>query len=103
MNFSSKLLWGVFLLLSLSCKDNKHLFSEQSEWQTVVRDFENKQAEMPDGNLFGVFSRSMTTEEKEALMFLYAYMPIGDITDYTGEYYLTNIRYSFRAKEEMPW
>ncbi len=103
MNFSSKLLWGVFLLLSLSCKDNKHLFSEQSEWQTVVRDFENKQAEMPDGNLFGVFSRSMTTEEKEALMFLYAYMPIGDITDYTGEYYLTNIRYSFRAKKEMPW
>ena len=28
------------------------------------------------------------------LMFLYAYMPIGDVTDYPGDYYLENVRLS---------
>ncbi len=45
----------------------------------------------------------MTSEEREALMFLYAYMPIGDITDYSGDYYLMNVRYTLKAREEMPW
>ena len=45
----------------------------------------------------------MTSDEKEALTFLYAYMPIGDITDYDGQLYLDNIRSSFRARVEMPW
>ncbi|MDR2858829.1 MAG: transglutaminase-like domain-containing protein, partial [Mediterranea sp.] len=33
----------------------------------------------------------------------YAYSPIGDITDYPGEFYLKNIRSSFETKKEMPW
>ena len=34
---------------------------------------------------------------------MYAYMPIGDITDYNGDFYLKNIRSSFQARNEMPW
>ena len=34
---------------------------------------------------------------------MYAYMPIGDITDYSGDFYLKNIRSSFQARNEMPW
>jgi transglutaminase-like putative cysteine protease len=45
----------------------------------------------------------LTQAEREALEFLYAYMPIGDIADYTGDYYLQNIRSSFRTRNEMPW
>ena len=45
----------------------------------------------------------MTPEEREALTFMYAYMPIGDITDYNGDFYLKNIRSSFQARNEMPW
>jgi len=44
-----------------------------------------------------------TAEEKEALTFLYAYMPMADITDYSTSYYLENIRSSFQAKKEMSW
>ena len=46
---------------------------------------------------------TVAPEEKEALTFLYAYMPIGDITDYSGDFYLENIRSSFQARSEMPW
>jgi transglutaminase-like putative cysteine protease len=41
--------------------------------------------------------------EKEALEFLYAYMPLGDSVDYTEDYYSECIHYAFRAKEELPW
>ena len=50
-----------------------------------------------------MFEQPMSDEQREALTFLYAYMPLGDITDYSGEYYLENIDYSLKAREEMPW
>ena len=41
--------------------------------------------------------------EKEALEFLYQYMPLGDKVDYTEDYYQECVSYAFRAREEMPW
>lgn len=102
MNFPCKLAAGLFCLLTLSCQE-QHLFTDHSELKSVVRDFEKKQKELPYGNLFEVFSQSLTPAEREALMFLYAYMPIGDITDYSGEYYLMNVKSSLQTREDMPW
>ena len=45
----------------------------------------------------------ITQAETEALEFLYAYMPVADVTDYPTDYYLQNVRASFEAKEQMPW
>ncbi len=45
----------------------------------------------------------LTTEEIEALEFLYAYMPLADVTDYSTDYYLQNVRSSFKARNEMGW
>lgn len=45
----------------------------------------------------------LTTEEFEALGFLYAYMPLADLTDYSTGYYLQNVRASFTARNEMGW
>lgn len=45
----------------------------------------------------------LTTEEFEALEFLYAYMPLADLTDYSTGYYLQNVRVSFTARNEMGW
>ena len=47
--------------------------------------------------------KARTDSEREALKFLYAYMPTPDVLDYDGDFYLTNIRSSLRAAEEMPW
>ena len=59
---------------------------------------------MPQGELFTILDdASLSTYEQEALEFLYAYMPLADITDYPGEFHLMNIRASQRAAEEMPW
>ena len=47
--------------------------------------------------------KETTFNEKQALQFLYQYMPLGDSVDYTEDYYRECIHYAFLAKEEMPW
>lgn len=91
------------LLLCAACNNQQHFISDDTFRAEVEKDFQAKQAALPDGDLFAVFNQEMTPQEKEALTFLYAYMPIGDITDYDGKLYLDNIRSSFKAKQEMPW
>ena len=58
---------------------------------------------MPQGDLFAIFDTDLTSYEREALEFLYAYMPLADIADYSGEFHLMNVRASQKAADEMPW
>lgn len=44
-----------------------------------------------------------SAQELEALRFLYAYMPLADITDYSVGFHLENVRATFAAREQMPW
>lgn len=97
------LLLFVFLI-GTSCDDkSQHFITDNAYRAEVEKDFLAKQAALPNGNLFDVFNQSMTPQEKEAMTFLYAYMPIGDITDYSGDFYLRNVRAAFEACEAMPW
>lgn len=42
-------------------------------------------------------------DTKDAISFLYAYMPLGDIADYEPQLYLDGVKYAFMAKKEMTW
>lgn len=46
---------------------------------------------------------NVNQQELEALQFLYAYMPLADVTDYPVEFHLENVRATFEARNEMPW
>ena len=46
---------------------------------------------------------NVNEQEMEALRFLYAYMPLADVTDYPIEFYLENVRATFEARNQMPW
>ena len=48
-------------------------------------------------------ARHKAFNEKDALEFLYEYMPLGDSVDYTEDYFRECVHYAFRAKEELPW
>ncbi|MGL5938608.1 MAG: transglutaminase domain-containing protein [Phocaeicola sp.] len=91
------------LLIWTSCTQEEHFIKEATTRAEVETDFQLKQDLLPQGNLFEIFSHPLTTYEKEALQFIYAYLPIGDITDYSGTYYLENLRTSLQARKEMPW
>ena len=93
---------GFFLLLVLcTACGQKHFITDAKERAVVEQDFTiRKQA-------FNYRLRAMdsipVSVKQEALQFLYAYMPIGDITDYPIDFYEMNVEYAFKAKEEMPW
>lgn len=70
----------------------------------VEQDLQQKKARMAQGDLFAILeNQDLDTYEREALEFLYAYMPLADITDYPGEFHLMNVRASRLAADEMPW
>ncbi|KAA6349032.1 hypothetical protein EZS27_003541 [termite gut metagenome] len=96
----------IVLLVSFfgaGCNEQTHFISDTGERAEVEKDFQAKQTTLPTGDLFAVFDEPMTLAEKEALTFLYAYSPVGDLADYSDEFYLKNIRSSFDARKEMPW
>ena len=103
MKFLSICALSVALMFTtLSCTSN-HLISDEAERAVVQADFDNRAASWNQGDLFKVFEQELSDQQREALTFLYAYMPLGDITDYSGEFFLENIDYTLKAKEEMPW
>lgn len=53
--------------------------------------------------LFGVFGQKLTTEEREALTFLITGMPLSDLADQDGAFYLAQVRASLQARRLAPW
>lgn len=71
---------------------------------TVEADFKKRQIDVDNPEYFSVFNRAdLTPEQRDALKVLYAYMPLPDLADNSGEYFLTNVDYALKARREMPW
>ena len=98
-------MFAVCCLLGLffSCGGSGHFITDETYRRQVENDFNVKKSLMPEGGFFDVFNESLTDYEREAMTFLYAYMPTADITDYPASFHLMNIHASQRAMEEMPW
>lgn len=103
MKFKSILVAGLLAFLAVSCTNSSHLMSDEAERAAVQQDFDQRRQTLGQDELFTVFDQPMTEAQKEAMTFLYAYMPLADIADHPGEYYLENVDYAFKAREEMPW
>ena len=82
-------LFGIcWLLCLLAACGESHFMTDASYRSRVEQDFQQKKALMPQGELFAILDdASLSTYEQEALEFLYAYMPLADITDYSGEFH----------------
>lgn len=53
--------------------------------------------------LFDVFNGHLITEEKEALQYLYAYMPLSDLGHQDGDFFLRQVRLSLQARQTFNW
>lgn len=94
---------SLFIVLFSSCKNDTHFINDSNYRADVERDFQIRREILPD-SLFAFLNDSeLSLKEREALMFLYTYMPFGDIVDYDLKFYLDNVRASFTAQQEMEW
>ena len=88
------------MLLLASCQRGQHFITVRAYRSEVHADFEARMAQFP---MLGVQLDTLSRAEREAMEFLYAYMPLSDLADYEPAFYLNQVRYAFRAREEMPW
>ena len=70
---------------------------------TVEADFNARVKSVDNPEYFQVFKRQLTPEQREALKVLYAYMPLPDMADNSGDFFVENVDYSLKARKEMPW
>lgn len=90
----------IFMLALTACTSN---FITDREYRGIVtEDFQSRSAIMEAADI-DLSSMNLSRKEKEALEFLYAYMPLGDIVNKTPDYYLDHYRMTCRALKEMPW
>lgn len=99
---------SVLLLSALmlaSCSE-KH-FLKDEEYRTKVNEQFEKRKEFAKNRseaLFSVFENTnLTTEQKEALEFLYAYMPLSDLADYNSDFFLEQVNTALKAREYFDW
>lgn len=90
----------VGLVLLASCQRDPHFITDKGYRAEVHEDFEDRMAEFP---MLDVRLDTLSAMEREAMEFLYAYMPLSDLADYEPQFYLDQVRYAFKAREEMPW
>jgi transglutaminase-like putative cysteine protease len=98
----------MFISITLSCAEHeKSFFSDKTYREQVKTDFQNRKSKINWARaeaLFSVFDKpDLRLEEKEALEFLFAYMPLNDLSDYNGDFYLSQVRKAFEARDFFEW
>jgi transglutaminase-like putative cysteine protease len=104
MKILLKKLAVLILVLSSGCT-GKHLISDNEYRDLVERSFDERVqlGVNCDTDLFQVFNEDLSEEQTEALKFLYAFMPLSDLADYDGEFFLANTDIALLSKTETAW
>ena len=97
---------GLSVVLVAACGGREtHFMTDRAYREAVHADFEARMA-ANDSALARVVALpgdELSPTEREALEFLYAYMPLADAVDYPESYFLDQVRATFRIREEMGW
>lgn len=88
--------------LSLTANAQGQFISDTNYRNTIENIFKER-VKTVGKTFYNTQKEKLTADEQEALKFLYAYMPLADVTDYPTSFFADNVRMSFKAREEMPW
>lgn len=102
------LIISLFLLIFVSCstsqKENYFISDEgyrsQVEADYAARNFNTQRRAELDSIMN---DDSVEGQHKEALRFLYAYMPLCDVADYSADFFMKHVEYAFMARNSFAW
>ncbi len=96
---------ALILVFSIgcSCTDSSFLPAELKNAAEEQLHVQKVLAGAHQSALFNVFDENLTGPEREALTWLYAWMPLSDLADYDGDFYLRQVRATLQARQELPW
>lgn len=78
-------------------------FITDTQYRAEMESLFNQRIKTVGKKFYNTQKEKLTADEQEALKFLYAYMPLADVTDYPTSFYADNVRLSFKARNEMSW
>ncbi|MBR5984409.1 MAG: transglutaminase domain-containing protein [Bacteroidales bacterium] len=95
----------IFTFCACKKQNEQHFITDETYRTQVENDYEARKqlASGRSEELFSVFNENLSTEEREALEFLYAYMPYSDLADYDGDFFLNQVKYAFKARDFFSW
>jgi hypothetical protein len=100
------LLMPAILMILLSGTGSRAQLIRDPQTLSGMSAMFQKQQKLAEGRqkeLFGVFDNRLQPDEQQALEYLYAYMPLSDLADYSGDFYLQQVKAALKAHNEMPW
>ncbi len=99
-----KLLLMLLSAFNFGCA-GKHLINDKKYLSVIENSFDERRiiASNRETELFSVFDQKITREQKEALKFLYAFMPLSDLADYQGDFFLANTDIALKSRQETIW
>jgi hypothetical protein len=95
---------ALFCLVITGCS-GRHIITDNNYRKEVDSSFTRTLTlvEKSKNSLAGKFDQNLSLQQSEALKFLYAYMPLCDLADYSFEFFLSNVNMSLRSRDRMPW
>jgi len=107
LNFMTSKIFTFILIsiLFMSCTKKQGLIQNPNRLADIQRML-TVQKELTSKSLipiWDIFNQPLSTDEKQAMEFLYAYMPLSDLADYQPEFFLKNVQFSLKARQDMPW
>jgi transglutaminase-like putative cysteine protease len=104
MKCLSKVNAVLFLLVMAGCS-GRHLITDSRYLKVVDSCFVKTLSVVQNRktDLSAVLATNLSIQQKEALKFFYAFMPLNDLADYSVNFFLSNINVSLRARKELPW
>jgi hypothetical protein len=95
----------LLLLLNIGYSTQAQLISDSktlADMQIMLQK-QKQLASNRSQQLFDVFKSPMAADEKQALEYLYAYMPLSDLADYNGDFFFKQVKNVIKARDEMIW
>ena len=94
----------VALLVFAGCNRDPHFITNKQYRNQVHADFLQRQ-QLAQGRADALFGGmdTLSNRYREALEFLYAYMPYSDLADYDYPFFLDQVRTAFAARDTFSW
>ncbi len=98
------IVFSLFACILFGCSSS-HLEKDANKRSDIYEQFlkQKELAKNRSEELFSVFNSNISDVEKEALEFLYAYMPLSDLANYDQDFFLTQVRYALKTRTEFSW
>lgn len=96
---------SVLVIILLTSCSSRHLISDEKYRNEVLSKYTERVKEFSDRrpDIFKTVNSITDTQEREAMQFIVAFMPLNDVADYDISFLNSSVGKALQSRLEMPW